>query len=94
MPRERTRGLQTEGRSMAWAQSVVAVAFSMFTFLQAGVAEEMSNEARYAATLLAHFGYGAATGAIYGATEREVPAPALASCCSLSAEMSSETPRT
>ena len=40
---------------------------------RAGVAEEMTPEARSAATLLAHFAYGGAAGAIYGALIDEVP---------------------
>lgn len=42
-----------------------------------GVAENMSTETRSAATMLAHFAYGGATGAIYGAVSDEIPAPAL-----------------
>ena len=40
---------------------------------KAGVAEKMTPEARSAATFLAHFGYGGAAGAIYGALIDEVP---------------------
>jgi uncharacterized membrane protein YagU involved in acid resistance len=42
-----------------------------------GVAEKMSTETRSAATMLAHFAYGGATGAIYGAVSDEIPAPGL-----------------
>ncbi|HEY0368869.1 MAG TPA: DUF1440 domain-containing protein [Chthoniobacterales bacterium] len=41
-----------------------------------GVAKHMDHEARSAATLIAHFGYGGAAGAIYGATANAIPAPA------------------
>ncbi len=44
---------------------------------QAGVSHKMSGEARSAATLLAHFGYGGAAGAVYGAIARNIPAPTL-----------------
>lgn len=44
---------------------------------KAGVSDEMSYEARTAATLVAHFGYGGAAGAIYGAISDKVPAPPL-----------------
>jgi uncharacterized membrane protein YagU involved in acid resistance len=44
---------------------------------EAGVSHEMSDEARSAATLLAHFGYGGAAGAIYGALTDRIPAPAM-----------------
>lgn len=40
----------------------------------AGVADKMSPEARSAATLMAHFLYGGAAGAIYGAVSEEIPA--------------------
>ncbi len=43
----------------------------------AGVAHEMSSEARSAATLIAHFGYGGAAGAIYGAVSDKIPAPTV-----------------
>jgi putative membrane protein len=40
---------------------------------KAGVAGKMTSEERSAATFLAHFGYGGAAGAIYGAIIDEVP---------------------
>ena len=43
----------------------------------AGVSQTMSEESRTAATFLAHYGYGGAAGAIYGAVSDEIPAPAL-----------------
>ena len=43
----------------------------------AGVSDRVSEETRSAATLLAHFGYGGAAGAIYGAVSDEIPAPTL-----------------
>jgi uncharacterized membrane protein YagU involved in acid resistance len=43
----------------------------------AGVADKMSAETRSAATMLAHFGYGGATGAIYGALSDNIPASTL-----------------
>lgn len=45
---------------------------------RAGVADDMHEPARLGATLLAHFGYGAATGAIYGGLAPLVEAPELA----------------
>src|SRR5579862_935804 len=42
-----------------------------------GLDKSMSNEARSAATLLAHFGYGGAIGAIYGAVAEELPSPGI-----------------
>lgn len=42
----------------------------------AGLADKMSVEARSAATLLAHFAYGSAAGAMYGAISAAIPAPA------------------
>ena len=44
---------------------------------RAGVADKMDSETRSAATLLSHFGYGGAAGAIYGAISDEVRAPAV-----------------
>ncbi|HEX8679013.1 MAG TPA: DUF6789 family protein [Chthoniobacterales bacterium] len=44
---------------------------------EAGVAEKMSAETRSAATMLAHFAYGGATGAIYGAVSDDIPASTL-----------------
>lgn len=44
---------------------------------KAGLAEEMNAEARLAATLVAHFGYGGLAGAIYGASSEKLPAPAV-----------------
>jgi putative membrane protein len=44
---------------------------------KAGVAEQMSPETRSAATMLAHFAYGGATGAIYGAVDDAIPFPTL-----------------
>ncbi len=43
----------------------------------AGLSHQMSSEARSAATLLAHFGYGGAAGAIYGAVSDKIPGPGL-----------------
>lgn len=43
----------------------------------AGLSQRMSSEAKSAATLLAHFGYGGAAGALYGAVREEIPAPTL-----------------
>jgi len=40
MPRGPARDLQNEGRRVAWAHGVAAAAFSMFTLVEAGVAEE------------------------------------------------------
>lgn len=44
---------------------------------EAGVADKMSAETRSAATILAHFAYGGATGAIYGAVTDNIPASTL-----------------
>lgn len=41
---------------------------------KAGVAHELNSEARDAATLIAHFGYGAACGALYAASAERVSA--------------------
>lgn len=40
-----------------------------------GISEQMTPEVRSAATLLGHFGYGGAAGAIYGAITDHIPAP-------------------
>ncbi len=40
-----------------------------------GASREMNAEARFAATLLAHFGYGGAAGALYGAVSERFPQP-------------------
>ncbi|MFL6569078.1 MAG: DUF6789 family protein [Chthoniobacterales bacterium] len=45
---------------------------------EVGLSKHMNSEMRSAATLLGHFGYGGAAGAIYGAVSDEIPAPALA----------------
>lgn len=45
---------------------------------EVGLIKHMNSEMRSAATLLGHFGYGGAAGAIYGAVSDEIPAPALA----------------
>lgn len=45
---------------------------------QTGLKKKLDDPGRYAATLLAHFGYGAGVGSIYGAVEESVPAPAIA----------------
>ncbi len=42
-----------------------------------GLAEHMNEETRSAATLLAHFAYGGATGALYGTFERRLPGAGL-----------------
>lgn len=42
-----------------------------------GLAEEMSAEAKSAATLVAHFAYGGVAGAVYGALSERLPAPAM-----------------
>src|SRR3954469_8354399 len=42
-----------------------------------GLSQHMNSEMRSAATLLGHFGYGGAAGAIYGALSEEIPAPML-----------------
>lgn len=42
-----------------------------------GVSHKMNSEARAAATLLAHFGYGGAAGALYGAVADKIPVPTL-----------------
>lgn len=44
---------------------------------EAGISDKMSSEVRSAATLLGHFGYGGAAGAIYGAISHEIPAPPI-----------------
>jgi putative membrane protein len=44
----------------------------------AGVSDDLTNEDRYAATFLAHFGYGAAGGAVYSAIDRALPLPTAA----------------
>ncbi len=41
----------------------------------AGIGERLLAEERYSATLVAHFAYGAATGALYGAVEPAIKAP-------------------
>lgn len=43
---------------------------------QAGVKDELSPPVRSAAAAAAHFGYGAAAGAVYGALARHLPGPA------------------
>lgn len=43
----------------------------------AGLSDRMDSETRSGATLLAHFGYGGATGALYGAVAARIPAPTL-----------------
>ena len=45
---------------------------------QSGLAPAMDAETRAAATLLAHFGYGAVTGGIYGSLQEGVAKPAVA----------------
>jgi putative membrane protein len=42
-----------------------------------GLEEHMSDEAKSAATLVAHFAYGAAAGAVYGALSERLPVPAV-----------------
>lgn len=42
-----------------------------------GLEQHMSGEAKSAATLVAHFAYGAATGAVYGAMSERLPLPAV-----------------
>ena len=45
---------------------------------EAGVADEIAPPGRQlAATMAGHFGYGAATGALYAATEDKIDAPAV-----------------
>jgi len=44
---------------------------------EVGLSKHMSSEMRSAATLLGHFGYGGAAGAIYGAVSDEIDAPVL-----------------
>jgi uncharacterized membrane protein YagU involved in acid resistance len=42
---------------------------------EAGVIDHLSPEARSAATLITHFGFGAAAGALYGAVADSIPLP-------------------
>lgn len=44
---------------------------------EAGLAKKMSPEVRSAVSLLAHFAYGGAAGAIYGAVSEAVPAKSI-----------------
>lgn len=44
---------------------------------EVGLSKHMDSEMRSAATLIAHFGYGGAAGAIYGALDDLIPAPTL-----------------
>ncbi|MFN2508570.1 MAG: DUF6789 family protein [Chthoniobacterales bacterium] len=44
---------------------------------EAGVSHRMNSEVRSAATLLAHFGYGGAAGAVYGAISDEIPSSSM-----------------